>query len=145
MKYLMIIFSLLFSSAQAQEVTSSLLPVPAYLRNAVITVTLTNGKVYTFSANEYAVVRRGSGERVGTLAARASKAPRHSLRLYAGAGSNGLKSSSSGNSTTVEQDYDFNLGIGYGHMLDEEWSLEGAVFFNKDGANAGFGGLGYHW
>lgn len=34
-------------------------PAPSYLRGATITVTLKNGKTYTFSAEEYAVVKRG--------------------------------------------------------------------------------------
>ena len=33
---------------------------PAYLKDAVITVTLTDGKTYTYSANEYMVVKRGA-------------------------------------------------------------------------------------
>ena len=33
---------------------------PAYLKDAVITVTLKSGKTYTFSANDYMVVKRGS-------------------------------------------------------------------------------------
>ena len=34
-------------------------PAPSYLQGATITVTLKNGKTYTFSADEYAVVKRG--------------------------------------------------------------------------------------
>lgn len=33
---------------------------PAYLKDAVITVTLTNGKEYKYSANEYAVIKRNA-------------------------------------------------------------------------------------
>jgi hypothetical protein len=41
-------------------------PVPKALKDGVITVTLADGKVYTFSANEYAVVRRGTEDKVLT-------------------------------------------------------------------------------
>lgn len=34
-------------------------PAPSYLQGATITVALKNGKTYTFSADEYAVVKRG--------------------------------------------------------------------------------------
>lgn len=34
-------------------------PAPSYLQGGVITVTLKDGKTYTFSSDEYAVVKRG--------------------------------------------------------------------------------------
>lgn len=54
MKYLLTIALVLSSlTVSAQER-------PAYLKDAVITVKLTNGKEYKYSANEYAVVKRNS-------------------------------------------------------------------------------------
>lgn len=54
MKKLAMIFTMLFSvSALAVG------PAPEFLKGGVITVTLKNGKTYTYSADEYAVVKRG--------------------------------------------------------------------------------------
>ncbi len=50
---LIIAMLLMTLSAMASEV-------PAYLKDGTITVTLKNGKQYTFSANEYMVVKRGA-------------------------------------------------------------------------------------
>lgn len=52
MKYLIMII-ILMNTTIAQEV-------PSYLKDGKISVTLTDGKVYNFSANEYMVVKRNS-------------------------------------------------------------------------------------
>lgn len=44
---------LIVSTVNAQEV-------PSYLKDGTITVTLKNGKTYSFPANEYAVIKRGN-------------------------------------------------------------------------------------
>lgn len=43
-------------------------PAPKELQGGKITVTLKNGKTYTFSSDEYAVVKRGTEEKVFTKA-----------------------------------------------------------------------------
>ena len=55
MKYLIMII-ILMNTTIAQEV-------PSYLKDGKISVTLTDGKVYNFSANEYMVVKRNSGKK----------------------------------------------------------------------------------
>jgi len=55
MKKLAMIVTMLFS-ASALAVG----PAPEFLKGGVITVTLKNGKTYTYSADEYAVVKRGA-------------------------------------------------------------------------------------
>jgi hypothetical protein len=42
-------------------------PAPKELQGGVITVTLADGKVYTFSSDEYAVVKRGTEDKVFTI------------------------------------------------------------------------------
>lgn len=54
MKYLLTIALVLSSLSVFAE------DIPTYLKDGVITVTLKDGKQYTFSANEYKVVKRGS-------------------------------------------------------------------------------------
>lgn len=58
MKYLLTIALFLSSLSVFAE------DIPAYLKDGVITVTLKDGKQYTFSANEYKVVKRGSKAKV---------------------------------------------------------------------------------
>lgn len=50
MKYLIVLMSLLSMSAYAE--------MPKYLKGATVTVTLKNGKTYTFKSEEHAVVPR---------------------------------------------------------------------------------------
>ena len=45
-------------------------PAPEYLKGGVITVTLKNGKTYTYSADEYAVVKRGQESKSLPLASK---------------------------------------------------------------------------
>lgn len=58
MKYLLTIALFLSSLSVFAE------DIPAYLKDGVITVTLKDGKQYTFSANEYKVVKRGRKAKV---------------------------------------------------------------------------------
>lgn len=53
MKKLLILMALFTSTVNAEEI-------PKYLKDGEITVKLKNGKTYTYSTNEYKVVKRGN-------------------------------------------------------------------------------------
>lgn len=126
MKFLLMIITLFaFTVAQAQEM-------PKYLEGASVTVTLKNGKTYTFKSEEYAVVpRSGMGEAVilrQQLATVAKKIERKDLvknkknRIYGliGRGNTGeLDVSTNGSRYKVEHDRGTVGGIGYQRKLDE--------------------------
>lgn len=55
MKYLILLLVMFSTAAFASDA-------PSYMKDGTITVTLKDGKSYTFSSNEYMVVKRGSSE-----------------------------------------------------------------------------------
>lgn len=88
-------------------------PAPEYLQGGTITVTLKNGKTYTYSADEYAVVKRGAksapsaeeGSEQASVPVAEPKKSKHrlSLLLGGGIGPSGLGVSSDPNRTAVEE------------------------------------------
>ena len=129
MKYLFLIL-LCTSSLYAEEV-------PAYLKDGKIVVTLTNGKSYEFSSNEYMVVRRGS--KVDAELEPAALQQKHfeqelhhknRLRLLIGAGPSGLQTSQSGSTVNVKSKYELVTGLGYDRSLTNELSIGGSVYTN---------------
>lgn len=105
---------------------------PKYLKGAEITVTLKNGKTYTFKSEEYAVVpRNGMGQVIvlqNQLATVAKKIKNKELvknkknRIYGllGRGSTGkLKTSTNGSRYETSQEQGTVGGIGYQRKLNE--------------------------
>lgn len=149
MKHLMIAIVLMFSMvAQAEEV-------PSYLKDGVITVTLKNGKTYTYSANEYKVVKRGAKKAAPILAAAPSEsqAPKSSepvresshknrISVLVGHGLTGKMNISSGPSTVdVQQDRDVIGGVMLQRDLTKDYHLMGGALTNKTfllGVGVGF-------
>lgn len=146
MKNLMIALALMFSmTAQAEEV-------PSYLKDGVITVTLKDGKVYTFSANEYKVVKRGAkakpiakvekSEQQQAPAAPAQESHKNRISLLVGHGLTGKMNLSSGPSTVdVQQDRDVIGGVMLQRDLNKDYHLIGGALTNKTfllGVGVGF-------
>jgi hypothetical protein len=142
MKSLLSILTLTFLStpAFAQEV-------PEYLKGAKISVTLANGKSYSFSSEEYAVVKR-SLKKEESKPEQAPAVPRRRPKrstaiVHGGAGFDGHKVTSSSNSVTVEQKLAPVFGVTLGTELSEDSNLSifGSVFTNSTvtiGIGAGF-------
>lgn len=128
-KYIVAILLSVFS-AQAQE------EVPAYLKDSVITVTLKDGKVYTFSGNEYKVVRRGS--KAKPVEAELQKVTivnhvrkRNRLVVHGGMGFDGLDVSNLNNTVTVKQSKEPVFGISLSRDFDYDFSLSATVLTNQ--------------
>lgn len=137
MKYLIILLTIFAVSAQAEEV-------PKYMRDAVITVTLKDGKTYTFSGNEYKVVKRGA-KKVAAPVAVASPSPEKSepkkseersyknrVTLIVGHGLTGkMKDSHTPSTVDVEQDRDVIGGLVLQHDLKNDYHLMGGGMTNR--------------
>lgn len=136
MKKLMTLI-LAFSSYTAFAQEAKDIP-PAYLKDAVITVTLTNGKVYTYSANEYKVVRRGTGHGPQVKAAIAKM--EHFLRqeerknrvtLHGGVGFSGNSVTLTPTTATIADKRAPVFGISYSRELGERYSITGTALTNS--------------
>lgn len=106
---------------------------PKYLKGAKVTVTLKNGKKYTFKSEDYAVVpRNGMGKVKQQLATVIRKIEKKQLvknkknRVYGliGRGIDGdMNVSTNGSRYSVEQDKGTVGGIGYQRKLNETLNL----------------------
>lgn len=148
MKYLTLIILALSFSAQAQEV-------PKYLQDAIITVKLKSGKEYTYSANEYAVVKRQSKPQVKitessevTEVARISppaesegKRHRHIISGELLSSRNGeLSEKSTGSTVDVETKRKVGVGIMYQNNIYKDLYIGGRIDSNGGaGVNIGVG------
>ena len=125
---LVLTFFIMFMLSVKAEATEA----PKYLKGAEITVTLKNGKTYTFKSEEYAVVpRNGMGQVVvlqNQLASVAKKIERKELvknkknRIYGLIGrgnTGGLDTSTNGSRYETTQDVGTVGGIGYQRKLNE--------------------------
>jgi hypothetical protein len=128
-KYIVAILLSVFS-AQAQE------EVPAYLKDSVITVTLKDGKVYTFSGNEYKVVKRGS--KAKPVEAELQKVTvinhvrkRNRLTVHGGIGFDGLNTNLAPNSVTIKQSKEPVFGISLSRDFDYDFSLSATALTNQ--------------
>ena len=113
---------------------------PDYMKDGTITVTLKNGQSYSFSTNEYKVVRRGAvnlmaihadvlHERVVELSKHQQKLNR--IRVLGGQGpSSTLDINSQPTVVTVKTRYENVFGLGYDRMLSEKWSVGGQALSN---------------
>jgi hypothetical protein len=141
MKYLLIITMLFSVSTIAQEA-------PNYLKDATITVTLKNGKTYTYSANEYAIVKRGSKNLAviaeGTQVAPAKKesAPRH-RHIISGElvrSNRSLDVDNNGNDVTIKNRKELGLGVQYQYNVVDDIYVGGRMDANGGmGLNVGVG------
>lgn len=145
MKYLTLIILALSFSAQAQEV-------PKYLQDAVITVKLKSGKEYTYSANEYAVVKRGQKKlpaeqgsvevaRVERSEPKQSKSHKHIISGELLSSRNGELSEKSTSSTVdVETKRKVGVGIMYQNNIYKDLYIGGRIDSNGGaGVNIGVG------
>ncbi len=135
LRWMFIIIALVFTVtkwAQASEVDQ---PLP-YMRDGVITVTLKDGKVYTFSLNEYKIVRRGTSAPaivkevpvVTILQAVAVEESKTRFTLHGGYGPNGLKPRMLAPGVVeVTTTRGFLFGGTYSHKFTRElsWSFTG--------------------
>jgi hypothetical protein len=112
---------------------------PSYLKDGVITVTLKDGKQYTFQANDWKVVPRVSEpEQVIHLGGAAEPAMepqvleqhKNRVRLLGGYGPNGLNTSRGANAATVSTSHGAVGGVGYDRLLNERWSVGGQMLNN---------------
>lgn len=122
MKKLLLLFSCITVHSFAEEV-------PAFMKDATITVKLKNGKEYTFNANKYKVVKRQSSQAV--LAPAPSPTTQRN-RIAAGLGGG-----FTGNSTTVLSDRviikrDFHpvFGVHYSRDINEDVFLGATAITN---------------
>ena len=134
MKYVTAIFMMFALPALAVG------PAPEYLQGGTITVTLKDGKSYTFSADEYAVVKRGSESAKPTMVAEeASKTvlvvqkaeKKNRVTMHAGTGYYKMRDSYVDNAYTISQSRDALLGISYSRKLNEEFSIGGTIHTNE--------------
>ena len=105
---------------------------PDYLKDATITVTLKDGKTYTFNANDHKVVPRASDAVVfetKRLARKAQDSTR--IRLLGGMGPTQLKATTTGSNTAISQEYGAVFGLGIEGKVDEYLSLGVEVLSNK--------------
>jgi hypothetical protein len=138
---------LLLLVATVAYAAAKTIPMPTYLAGATITVTLKDGKQYSFKSEEYAVVpRTQSGDEAAADAPLSKGEYRpNSVKLYLGGGPAGIKSKTDGVTTTVDQAYGVNYGVGYGRKITDEISLDGILLLNRNGAQGGLLGVGYNW
>lgn len=139
MKKLILILSLVLMSQYAFSQET-----PAYLKDGTITVTLKNGKSYTFSSNEYAIVLRkpkssmiipviGSVEEK-PIVKQAPELPYYKNRvsLLVGYGLTGQQSVSSGpNHVDIEQKKGAVGGISLQRDLNKEYHIIGVGTTNQ--------------
>lgn len=148
MKYLTLIILSLSFTTYAQEV-------PEFLKDGTITVTLKNGKTHTFSANEYAVVKRQakpqvkiaeSSEvmevaRINPSVKSESKRHKHIISGEVLSSRNGeLKDSADPSHITVKTRRKVGVGIMYQNNIYKDLYLGGRIDSNGGaGLNIGLG------
>jgi hypothetical protein len=143
---LIALFAIVFSLNVFADATE----VPPYMRDAVITVTLKNGKVYKFSGNTHAVVTRASSnkkkpaeivivekEKVVEKASKQTcedagyKEPKlNRVKVMLGAGPDGLETERHQSSVTVKSSVGAVGGLGYDRLIDKDISVGGQIMTN---------------
>lgn len=141
MKYLMIALMMFATTVKAEDM-------PAYLKDAEITVKLKDGKEYKFSANEYKVVKRISLETLPTLVsqpvrseiASEPKRDKNILSLGLVRSQSGFDYNVTSSTHTVETQYRYGLSLQYQNNIYKNYYLGGRVDTNSGvEINAGFG------
>jgi hypothetical protein len=140
------ILGFLFSvSIMAQEV-------PGYLKDGVITVTLKDGKTYTYSTNEYMVVKRGAKKEIPSITfvysiqespvvvLQEQKRKKHIVSGMLGFSRHDLDSSVSGTRVSTKNDHDFDFGVQYQYEVSPDIYLNVLGTVNETGlVGIGFG------
>ncbi len=150
MKYLIAAVLLMAYSVQAEDCTETVdinhgkdryeitTDVPAHLRGATITVTQADGSSSTVPAERFKVVPRAQQFLITTLETYkviSCSASKNRLSALGGVGArNGLKTTTSGNTTTVETSNGINGGLQYQHMLNDTISIGVQGQSNKTGS-----------
>lgn len=114
-------------------------PVPEYMRDGEIVVTLKDGKAYKFSLNDWKVVPRLGELSAEDAPASLAKKPaeqeeekKNRITLHGGSGYDGLKVTALGaGSFKVEPDRRFVYGFTYARKISRDWSLSGTVLSNE--------------
>jgi hypothetical protein len=140
MKYLLGLLMVLSLNVVAQDA-------PAYLKDATITVTLKNGKTHTYSANDYAVVKRGKIPPKTEKVADTPKKPeekvtkhKHIISGELVRSNRSLDVTNSGNEVDIRNKKEFGLGIQYQYNLVDDLYVGGRVDANGGmGLNIGVG------
>ena len=145
MKSLILLLALITVTCQAQTA-------PAYLKDATITVKLKNGQEYIYSANEYAVVKRGSKKievdtsvpQVARQAPAQESSPKRHKHIISGellsSRDGGLKEKSTSSTVEVETERRVGAGIMYQNNIYKDLYLGGRVDTNGGaGVNVGVG------
>lgn len=119
--------------------------VPKMFIDSSITITLKNGKQYTFDGNKYMIVERKAKAlapvktEVQEVEAKLEKStvfvlmPESKLnrvRLIGGYGPNGFKTSTNNNNMKVQTDNSVLGGIGYDRMLNDKFSAGALMLSN---------------
>lgn len=124
-------------------------PAPKELQGGTITVTLKNGKTYTFSADEYAVVKRGSeatvtkaqaveiaqthmdeGRRQGAKA-QDEKIGKNIISVGAVRSKNGFDEKMTSSTVDVKSRYDVGASVQYQRRFDDNKYIGGRIDTNS--------------
>jgi len=116
--------------------------IPDYMRDGVITVTLKSGKVYTYSTNEWKVVRRGTSPKAKPVeeanpSDNVSRAPavethKNRIRVMGGYGpTNRLEVSRDASGAVVKTKLGAVGGIGYDRLVTDKIFLGGQALTNE--------------
>lgn len=147
MKYLLTITLVLSSLSVFAE------DIPTYLKDGVITVTLKDGKQYTFSANEYKVVKRGSKAKVEVAQEEIkqaqeevskpaqvveSKRHKHIVSGELVRSENGLDTTTQANEVNIKTKKEIGVGIQYQYNIYRDLYL-GGRFDSNGGTGINFG------
>jgi hypothetical protein len=145
MKYLILAITLMVSSSYANEVT------PKMLQDGVITVKLKDGKTYTFSSNEYMVVKRGKKkpsliERAPSIevqpiaSSKKEKRLKHIISGEVVRSDRGFDDSRTANQVEVESRRRIGVGIQYQYNIYQDLFIGGRADTNGGtGVNLGVG------
>lgn len=126
---------------------------PVYLKDGVITVILKSGKTYTFSANEYMVVKRGSKAILAVLPLSKTlendrkpavepleKRLNHIVSGELVHSNRGLDTSTSTNQVDIETRKQIGVGLQYQYRIHRDVFMGGRVDTNGGtGVNLGVG------
>lgn len=115
--------------------STSAFALPSYLEGAIVTVTLKNGKTYSFKSEEYAVVKRdqmGQAEEE-QASPRSKKEKKNRVYATAGHGLNGNQDvSKSGNVHSVSPSSGARVGAGYMRKVSDDLNLGVQIKTNGD-------------
>ncbi len=150
MKYLIALVLIMAYSAQAQDCSEEVTTThgdskyslekgaAAYLKGATITVTLADGSSSAVPAERFKVVPRIQQFMISTIETTkviSCQASKNRLSALGGVGArNGLKTTTSGNTTVVETSSGAVGGLQYQHMLNDTLSLGVQGQSNKTGS-----------